>query len=110
MTPTSTTRSATIQLDGHAYHVEYEIQGRCSYLPAKLGGPPEHCSPAESDVEVEFVEIAAVFDDESGERVEPTEDTRKRLTVELNKLPLDDYLLEDWLAGGAEEYDYDGDD
>ncbi len=101
MTPTETERSATVRLDGKEFHVRYRITGKCSYDPGKLSGPPEDCWPPESDVLVQALSILSVF---SGDvAIDSLPSFQRFIYRELNKLPLDDYLLEDWMQRGEYE-------
>lgn len=52
-----TEEACEVTVAGQDYYVECTISGTCEYSPAILGGPPENCSPEESEGNVESVEI-----------------------------------------------------
>jgi hypothetical protein len=98
--PHSCERTATVTLNGIHYFVEYGIEGWCSSDPGKTWGPPEDCYPPESESEVTRVTVNKVTHNEEGYPVTNLSDD---IRVELKKLPLDDYLLENWLAGNPDD-------
>ena len=95
-------RIAEVQLEGRGYTVLYRIRGRCMYDSGRTSGPPEHCYPPESDCEIHDVRLLEVLGDEEGV---PCVGERFLALVlaEVNKLPLDEYLLEDWMEQGDDD-------
>jgi len=95
-------RSATIRLGGEEFEITYLAIGKCYYDPGKLSGPPEDCYPPESEGELTSLKLLDVRDSRS--RPVVNEMVRALLTSQLKDLPIEEYLLEDWMQGGA----YDG--
>lgn len=97
--PHSIERSATVRLGGMKFHIHYYITGVCYYDPGRLSGPPEDCYPPESEAEVQAIALLSLTNEWN---VPVTHEmTRALILAELKKLPLEDYLLEDWMAEGA---------
>jgi len=94
----SCSRSCTITLHDREYDVTYRIEGKCYYDSGKLTGPPEDCYPSESASEVDRVTIEEVSNEFGVIVAGPALTTA--LLVEIEKLPLDDYLYEDWSEHG----------
>ena len=46
-----------IEVDGVEYYIKCLIFGTCHYAPAVIGGPPENCSPEESEGDLERVSL-----------------------------------------------------
>ena len=89
------TLSTTIQLDGEDYNVRYLLQGDVEYLPAIMGRAPEDCAPAELYSDVREIFLLSIQDANSG-AVKSGYDLKRSLLAALRKLPLADYLLENW--------------
>lgn len=93
-------RSCSITLPSGEYDVTYRLEGKCYSDPGKLSGPPEDCYPPEQEAEVSLVEIVEVSN-MSGIITVPA-GLLLQLSLEINKLPLDDYLFESWAESGYE--------
>jgi len=90
---------------GRTYTVAYSAEGRCIYIPAILGGPPEDCHPDESECEI--VSITALWaTDNTGELIEhaPALDALGKL------LDLADVEAALWAAYNDEDLEVEGDD
>jgi len=99
-------RSAMLRLNDESYLAEYQITGTCYHDPGRVSGPPEDCYPPESSSEVSEVELLQLYrdDDMNYERVEDLVIQAAAL-AEIDKLPLDEYLLEEWMAAEADGED-----
>lgn len=93
------TRSATVRVGGEEFEVTYLATGKCYYDPGKLSGPPEDCYPPESEGEIASVKMLEVRD--SNSRPVVNEMLRALILAKLMELPLEEYLLENWMAEGA---------
>jgi len=93
-------RSCSIILPSGEFDVTYRLEGKCYSDPGKLSGPPEDCYPPESEANIDSVTLVEV----SNERgvLEPGHTLKVGLLFEINKLPLDEYLLESWAESGYE--------
>ena len=88
--------SLEVEVDGVEYYVECTIQGTCYYEPAILGGPPEDCSPEESECDLESIKVDHAEDLLNAEEVKDPELLKK---IELA-------IDEDWAIDCLwEEYD-----
>lgn len=93
------TRSATVRVGGEGFEVTYLATGKCYYDPGRLSGPPEDCYPPESEGEIASVKMLEVHD--SNSRPVTNEMLRALILAKLMELPLEEYLLENWMAEGA---------
>lgn len=93
-------RSCTVTLGNTEFDVNYRLEGKCYSDPGKTSGPPEDCYPPESEANIDSVTLVEV----SNERgvFEPGPALKLILLAEINKLPLDEYLLESWAESGYE--------
>ncbi len=96
--PHSCSRSCTVTLADREYDVTYRLEGKCYYDSGKLSGPPEHCYPPEGGGEVSCLKIEEVSNEFGVIIAGPVLTTE--LEAEINKLPLDDFLYEDWSEHG----------
>jgi len=94
----SCSRSCTVTLANREYDVTYRLEGKCYYDSGKLSGPPEYCYPPEGGGEISRVEVEEVSNEFGVIVAGPA--LKTALLVEIEKLPLDDYLYEDWSEHG----------
>lgn len=94
-------RSCSITLPSGEFTVTYRIAGKCYSDSGRLSGPPENCYPPESGADItECVPVEVL--NEEGEVIHPSAGLTTALIAEVQKLPLDDYLLESWAEAGYE--------
>lgn len=93
-------RSCSITLGSTEFDVTYRLEGKCYSDPGKVSGPPEDCYPPESEANIDTVTLIEVSNERGIFKPEPT--LKRELLAEIEKLPLDDYLLESWAESGYE--------
>lgn len=99
--PHTIERTARLHLGGAEFLATYRVTAQCCYDRGKVSGPPEDCYPPEAWVESSQVEILSLKDTIGKEISHPVVLSFAR--AELEKLPLDDYVLESWMKEGPDE-------
>lgn len=78
------------------YTVCFTVGAKCEYIPAQVGGPPEHCYPEESELDIQSVVITKVLNEDEQE-VACTEEQKAELNERLNTPALKEAIWEAFL-------------